>query len=94
MTFGASEVPILAARGPVQPITCLDVLARIQMEPALAPLPLRPRIPRDGERLLAAAGKFDQVLLQRMHTERVFDLVIVEPAVGSVGVDEELAVAA
>ena len=46
------------------------------------------------QRLHAAAGELDQVLLQRAHAERVLDLVVGELAVRAVGVDEELAVAA
>ena len=63
------------------------------MEPALAALLLRSRIPRDRQRLFAAVGKIDQILLQRMHAERVADFVVVQLAIGTVGVDDELAVA-
>ncbi len=64
------------------PVQCssspaIDVLAGIEMEPALPALRLRARVPRDAERLDAAAGQLDQVLLQRRDAERVLDLVVV-----------------
>ncbi len=93
MAFGALEVPVLLHARPVQRIARLDVLPGIQVEPALPALRLRPRVPRDAERLQPAAGHFDQVLLQRAHTERVLDLVVGELAVGTVGIDEVLPVA-
>ena len=63
------------------------------MEPALPALRLRTRVPGDAERLQAAARELDQVLLQRRDAERVVDRVVGELAVGTVGADEELAVA-
>ena len=92
MTLGAREVPVLAAGGPVQPVAGLDVLSGVEVEPALPALRLRARIPGNAQRLHAAAGKFDQVLLQRMHAERVLDLEVGELAVRAVGVDDELTV--
>ena len=94
MAFGALEIPVLLHARPVQRIAGLDVLARIEMEPALAALRLRARVPGNAERLHAAARKLDQVLLQRAHPEGVLDLVVGELAVRPVRVDEELAVAA
>ncbi len=94
VALGALEVPVLLHAGPVQRIAGLDVLAGIEVEPALAALRLRARIPRNAQGLQAPAGQLDQVLLQRAHAERVFDLVIGELAVRPVRVDEEFAVAA
>ena len=81
-----------------RPVQCsvvagVDVLARVEVEPALPALLLRPRVPGDAERLQAAVREGDQVLLQRVDAERVADLEVGELAVGPVGVDEELAVA-
>ena len=66
----------------------------IEVEPALAALVLRPAVPGDRQRLQAAIGKLDQVLLQRIEAEGVLDLERGELAVGAVGLDEELAVLA
>ncbi len=94
VALGALEVPVLADAGPVQRIAGPDVLAGVEVEPALSALRLRARVPGDGQRLLAAARKLDQVLLQRAHAERVGDLVVGELPVRAVGVDEVPAVAA
>ena len=94
VALGALEVPVLLQAGPVQRIAGLDVLARIEVEPALAALRLRPRIPRDAQGLHAAAGQLDQVLLQRTDAERILDLVVGELAVRPVGVDDEPVAAA
>ena len=75
-------------------VVVLDLLVRIEMEPALAALLLRPAVPGDRQRLQAAVGKLDQVLLQRIDAERVLDLEVGELAVGPVGLDEELSVLA
>jgi hypothetical protein len=48
MAFGALQRPVLVAAGPVQRILVIDLLALLKMEPALATLILRPRIPGDG----------------------------------------------
>ncbi len=97
MTLGAREVPVLAVVRPVQPVARLHVVVGVEMEPTLTTLLLRSRIPRDRQRLFSAlvavTGEVDQILLQRMHAERVADLVVVQLAVGSVRVDDELAVA-
>ncbi len=94
VAFGALEVPVLGDAGPVQRIAGPDLLAGIEVKPALAALRLRTRIPGDAERLLAAARKVDQVLLQRVDAEGVADLEVGSLAVGPVGVDHEPAVAA
>ena len=71
----------------------VELLVRVLAEPALPALLLRPRVPGDRERLQAPARQFDQVLLQRIDAEGVLDLEVGELAVGSVGANEELAVA-
>ena len=93
MALGALQRPVLVATGPVQRILVVDLLAGLQMEPALAALILRPRIPGDRQRLIAAAGEGNQVLLQRIETEGVGDLVIGELAVRPVGAHHELVAA-
>ena len=51
------------------------------------------RVPGDGETLQGASGKRRQILLERLDTERVGQLEVGEPAVGTLRVDEEPAVA-
>ena len=92
VALGAHEVPVLVELRPVQDVVVADLLVRIEVEPALAALVLRPAVPGDRERLQPAVGKFDQILLQRIEAERVFDLERGELAVRPVGLDEELAV--
>ena len=94
MALGAHEVPVLIELRPVQDVVVLDVLVGIEVEPALAALVLRPRVPGERERLHAAVGEFDEILLQRIEAEGVFHLEGRELAVRPVGLDEELAVLA
>ena len=72
----------------------LDLLVGVEMKPALAALLLRAAVPGDRQRLQPAVGKLDQILLQRIEAEGVFDLERGELAVGPVGLDQELAVLA
>ena len=62
------------------------------MEPSLAPLGRRSRVPRQAQRLQPAAGEFDQVLLQGRDPEGVFHLVFLQLAVRPLGPDHELPV--
>src|SRR5215467_3574168 len=62
------------------------------MKPALAALILRPAVPGDRKGLDAPIWKFDQILLKGIDTERVFDLVACELAVGAVSLDEKFVV--
>ena len=78
----------------MQDVVVADLLVRIEVEPALAALVLRPAVPGDRQRLQPAVGKCDQVLLKRIDPERVFDFELGELAVRAVGLDQELAVAA
>lgn len=59
-----------------------------QEEPALAALVRGPRVPGDRKRLKAAGVELDDVLLQRIHTERPSDFVIVKRAVRARCIDE------
>jgi len=79
----ALVVPGLVASGPMQGIAGSDRLAGVEREPALPTLLLRAGIPGDAERLIAAAGEADQVLLQGRDTECVGDRVGVQRAVRS-----------
>ena len=92
MALGARKVPVLATRCPMQPIAGTDVLPRVEVKPALAALVFRARVPGNGQRLHAPSRQFDQVLLQRTHAECVLDLVVVELAVRTIGIDEVPAV--
>ena len=92
MALGAHEVPVLVQLGPVQEIVVADLFVRIEVKPALTALVLRATIPGDRERLQPSVGKFDQVLLQRIQAECVFDLEHAELAVRPVGLDQEFSV--
>src|ERR1700750_1027177 len=94
MALGAHEIPILIELGPMQDVVVADLLAGIEVEPALPAFVLWPRVPGDRQRLDAAVGKFDQVLLQRIDAERVFDVENGELAVRAVGLDAKLSVLA
>ena len=89
----AHEVPVLLAPGPVQSIAMVDPVVWIEVEPALTARGLRTRIPGDRQRLQTAARKFDQILLQRLDTERVLDVEVRELPVRAVGADDETLVA-
>ncbi len=94
MTLGAHEIPVLVQLGPVQEIVVLDLFVGVEMEPALAALVLRPRVPGERQRLQPAVREFDEILLQGIDAESVFHLEGGELAVGPVGLDQELAVLA
>ena len=94
MASRAHEIPVLVQPGPVQHVVVLDLLVRIEMEPALAASILRPGVPRERQRLQAAVGKLDQILLQRLDAERVLDLKRRQLAVGPIGLDEKLPILA
>src|SRR5262249_5286312 len=84
----AHEIPVLVQLGPMQDVIVLDLLVRIEMEPALSALLLRAGVPGDRERLKPSVREFDQILLQRIDGEGVFRLERCELAVGAVGLDE------
>ncbi len=92
VTLGAHEIPVLVELRPMQNVGVADRLARIEMEPALTALLLRPAVPRDGERLNPPVRKRDQILLQRIEAEGVFDLVFRKLAVRAVRLDIEFSV--
>ena len=94
VAIGTLVVPVLVDAGPVLRVARLELAIGIEMEPALAALLLRARVPRHAERLQATARQLDQILLQRRQAERVLDLEVGELAVGTVGVDVVLPVAA
>src|SRR5262245_34066217 len=81
----AHEVPVLLTPGPVQLVAVPDVFARVEMEPALPARALRPGVPGNRERLDAPSWQLNQILLQRIDTERVLDLEVGQLAVRSVG---------
>src|SRR6516164_3416646 len=73
----------------MQRIVVLDLLVRIEMEPALAALLLRPCVPRNRQRLHTVVGEFDQILLERIDAEGVFHLKGGKLSVRPVGLDKE-----
>jgi hypothetical protein len=89
VALGAHEIPVLVQLGPMQDVVVLDLLVRIEMEPALAALLLGAVIPGDRQGLQPAVRKFDEILLQRLDAEGVFYLERGELAVRVVGLDEE-----
>ena len=93
MTFRTLVIPVLRRVRPVQHIAMIDLLARIQVEPPLAALLLRARIPGDAERLQSPIGEWNQILLQRLDTECVGHLEIRELAVRAIGANVVMAIA-
>ena len=92
MALRAHEVPVLVQPGPVQDIVVLDLLVRIEMEPALAAFVLWPAVPCNRQRLQPTVGELDEILLQRIDTERVLHLEGGELAVGAIGLDQGFSV--
>src|SRR5262245_19190652 len=86
-------VPVLRGPSPMQLVVTANMLARIQVKPALASLLFRPCVPRDRQRLHTTIGKRDEILLKGLDAEGVLDLEIGELAVRTIGVHEELAIA-
>jgi hypothetical protein len=75
----------------MQPVPWRQLLIGVEMEPALAARVLCSTVPGDAERLQAAAGERDQILLQRIDAECVGDLVVVQGGVRTVGAHHEAA---
>src|SRR5262249_19509128 len=84
----AHEIPVLIELGPMQDVVMLDVLVRIEMEPALSAFFLRAAIPRDRERLHAPVWKLDQILLKWIDAEGEFHLEGGQLAIRPVGFDK------
>ena len=74
MALGAHEVPILIQLSPMQDVVVANLLIRIEVEPALAATVLRPAVPGDRECLQTPIRELDQILLQWIEAERVFEL--------------------
>jgi hypothetical protein len=98
----AHVVPVLGRPGPVQLVGVRDRLVGVEVVPALATGRFGPRVPRDAEYLestrpvpIGREGGSrcvvdpQQVLLQGVEAERIGDLVLANPAVRSVGVNDE-----
>src|SRR5262249_34148205 len=83
------EIPVLVQLGPMQDVIVLDLLGRIEMEPALSALLLRAGVPGDRERLQPSVREFDEILLQWIDPQGVFHLERGELGVRPVGLDEE-----
>ena len=66
MALGAVGVPILPPLRPVEPIVRRDVPAGVEREPSVVL-----GVPRDRQRLQPPAVEPDEVLLERVHAERV-----------------------
>src|SRR5215472_11301474 len=75
--------------GPVQRVAGFELLAGIELEPALTALLFRPAIPGDAKRLQPPAWKRDEVLLQRIDPEGVGDRIVVERNVRAIRADHE-----
>src|SRR5664279_5450657 len=71
VAIGAHVVPRLIVSGPVQRIGRPQLLAGIEVEPALAALLFAARIPSYDEALETAVGKWNQILLQGVDTEGI-----------------------
>src|SRR5262249_27110652 len=79
---------------PMQNVVVADILVRIEMEPALSAFVFRSVVPGNRQCLQPPVGELDQVLLKRVHAERVFHLIKCELAVRSVGLDQKIRVLA
>ena len=89
VTRGALGVPVLKPTRPVEGVVVGDALVGIEVEPALSALILRPRVPGEAQRLIAAVWKRHEILLQRSDAKSVCDLEVVKPAIRPFRVDEE-----
>ena len=90
VAVSAHKIPILRWMRPVKLVLMSNPLVGVKVKPALPAFILRPRVPRDGQRLKPTIRELDQVLLQWGYTERVLHLIISQLAVTTLGVDEKL----
>ena len=63
------------------------------MKPSLTAALRRAGVPGNGEGLIAAAGKRDEILLQGLDTKSVGDRIVVESTIGAFGAHHEFSVA-
>jgi len=89
VALGALGVPRLRGPGPVERARRAGIDVGIQVEPALTTLLRGPRVPGQGQHLVPTAGEADDVLLQRLHAQRVHDLEVGEGPVAALRPDEE-----
>ncbi len=94
VTLGALVVPVARDVGPVERIVGSKRLFRPEVEPALASVACRSRIPCPRERLLSPSRKRNQVLLQRIDAEGVGDFELSEGSVHAIRSDDEATVLA
>ncbi len=94
MAVGAHAIPVFRQPGPMKLVAGSDFFRRIQMKPSLAAFGARAAVPRYLERLKPPPGKRNEILLQGRNAERVGNLVFVERAVRTVGLDQERVTAA
>ena len=87
MALSAHAVPVLGGIGPVQPVIGFYRSFRRYAVPFVVS-----RVPGDVQRLQAAAGEGNQVLLQGVPAEGVGDLEVAHLTTGAIGVDKEFAV--
>src|SRR5882724_4002743 len=86
----AHEVPVLVELRPMQDIVVADFLLRIKVKPALTAFVFWSAVPGDGQCLQSTVRKFDEILLQRVNTKRVFDLKDIKLAIRAIGFGQEL----
>src|SRR5579872_5028501 len=73
VTLRAHEIPVLVQLGPVQDVVVFDLFVRVEMKPALAAFVFRSRVPGNRQRLNTTVWKFDEILLEWIDAESVFD---------------------
>ncbi|HVA76322.1 MAG TPA: hypothetical protein VNF27_00425 [Candidatus Binataceae bacterium] len=90
MTIRTHVVPVLIDSSPMPRVPIGDRFTGIKCEPSLTAARARAAIPGDAECLQSSAGHRDEILLQRIDTERVLDFVIMKRPIGTIGAHHEL----
>lgn len=93
MALGAHVVPVLVGAGPVQAVAGGRDRVGIQVEPALPASLCGAGVPRNVEGLQSPPIQRQQVLLQRIHAERVAHGEFAAHAIFPLGFDKEFTVA-
>ena len=89
VALGTHAVPVLTGIGPIQPVLWVDGSFRVEMIPLFLFY-----IPGNGQTLQPSAGEGNQVLLQGIGAEGVFDFKVTHFAIRPLGMDVEATVLA
>jgi hypothetical protein len=92
MTLSAHIVPVKEPPCPVKDMIRGNVIIRMKVKPALSTLLPGVVVPTDVGHLYPPVRKLDHILLERVYTKNIGDLIIMKLTIASVGSDKKLSI--